>query len=164
MLNLRISLLPFGGNFDPAITLGAGVNYKQKGNFALFQTVQVTGYSTQMIGNGLTLTSSLGYRYSLPFGIFGEVLAGLGASAFYPSIEAFTRNEEGIYTADNHLHLRGVFPIDLQVGYMKGRIGMYVKYRYMFMGPYTTVLIVPLLPVSHIGIGIRYGLNKNIGQ
>lgn len=155
----------FGNNFDPSITLGAGLDHWNKGSSSLLQNLQLTGYATPMIGNGITLTTSFGYRYHHSSGIFGEVLAGLGATAFYPSMETFTRNEEGIYMADNHLHVLGLFPLDFQAGYMKGRIGVYVKYRYMLMGPYTTVLLdAPLLPVSHIGIGIRYNLNIKTEQ
>jgi hypothetical protein len=154
-----------GNHFDPSLTFGAGLDHWNKGLSSLFQNLQFTGYATPMIGNGITVSSSIGYRYQHSSGIFGEALAGLGASVFYPSMETFTRNEDGIYTADNHLHIRGLFPLDFQVGYMKGRLGIYIKYRYMLIGPYTDVLLdSPILPASHIGIGMRYGLNKKNEQ
>src|SRR6056297_2119326 len=53
----------FGNNLDPAITLGGGINYRQKENSAFFQTLQVTGFSTRIIGDGLNLTTSFGYRF-----------------------------------------------------------------------------------------------------
>lgn len=146
----------FGDNFDPAVTLGYGLDYKQKGNLTLFQTFQITGYSSYFIGNGITLTSSLGYRYSHHSGIFGEAMTGLGTSAFFPSKETFAQNEDHIYEPVNPLIIRATLPFDFVLGYTTGRFAVYLKYRYMFLGPYTDVYMVPFIAVSQTGIGIRY--------
>lgn len=152
---------PFGNHFDPALTLGVGLDHWNKGISSLFQNLQFTSYTTPMMGNGITLSSSFGYRYRHSSGIFGESMLGLGATVFLPSMETYSMNEDEIFTTDHHLHIVGVLPIDLQVGYMKGRLGIYIKYRYMLLVPYTDVLLdVPLFPTSQVGIGLRMKIEQ----
>jgi hypothetical protein len=147
---------PFGYNFDPAVTVGAGLEYKQKGNFTLFQTAQITGYKTPFIGRGMTLTSSFGYSYGKSTGFFGEAMIGLGATAFFPSRETFTQDENNVYTHSTPLHVNAAVPVDLVLGYAAGTVSFYLKYRYMVIGPYTEVM--PVVPNALIGLGIRYHL------
>lgn len=150
------SLKFYGDYFDPVATFGAGVNYRQIDKIALFQTFQASWYTTRFTGSGVSLMSSLGYRYEHTSGILGEALLGLGASAFFPSRETFAQNEDGIYTPVNPLLLRACLPIDLHLGYRIVNFSFYLKYRYMITGPYTDVLFVPLIGFSETGIGIRY--------
>ena len=150
---------PFGNNFDPAVTLGGGLNYRQKGNVTLFQTVQVSAYSTTMVGNGLTLTSSFGYRYSHSSGFFGEAMAGLGPTLFFFSRQIYTMDEEREYVPSNPLHINAVLPLDFLIGYGSGKLSLYIKYRYMVTGPFTSAM--PVLPNSLLGMGIRYNINKS---
>lgn len=147
---------PFGYNFDPAVTVGGGLEYKQNGHITLFQTVQATGYKTPFVGRGMTLTSSLGYRYGTSSGFFGEAMAGLGATAFFPSREAFTQDENNVYVHSTPLHVNAAIPVDLALGYTTGAVSICLKYRYMVIGPYTRVM--PVLPNALFGIGIRYHL------
>ncbi|MFC2079919.1 hypothetical protein ACFLRQ_00430 [Bacteroidota bacterium] len=153
---------PFGCNFDPAITLGAGMDYKQKGNLTLFQTLQLTGYSTPITGQGFHLTSSFGYRYDHSSGLFGEGMLGLGTSLFFSSRQVYTQDDNGEYAAANPLHIVAALPLDLIIGYGKGKLSVYVKYRYMAIGPYTEVLTV--LPSSLLGLGVRYYLTEQVNN
>lgn len=152
------SLKVFGNSFDPSITFGFGADYKQKGNFILFQTYQLTGYKTLFVGNGVTLTSSFGYRYGNTSGFFGEAMAGLGATAFLPSRETFAQNDNGDYVSVNPLIVRAALPFDLLLGYRFNKLVFYLQYRYMIIGPYTDILFVPVLGVTQTGIGVRYSL------
>ncbi|MDF1573245.1 MAG: hypothetical protein P1P82_16675 [Bacteroidales bacterium] len=149
---------PFGNNLDPAVTLGGGIDYKQKGNFTLFQTAQVTGYATRLIGNGVTLTSSIGYRYGLLSGLCGEATVGLGTSVFYSSREIFTMDENGSYSTAIPLNAVAVLPVDLLVGYGGDRVSIYLKYRYMIVAPYTSAM--PVLPMSLLGAGVRFSIRS----
>lgn len=147
---------PFGNSFDPAVTLGGGLEYRQKGNYTLFQTGQATGYKTRFIGRGMTLTTSLGYRYGKSKGIFGEAMIGLGTTVFFPSRETFTQDENDVYTHATPLHVIAALPVDLALGYGTGSISFNLKYRYMMIGPYTEIM--PVVPNSLVGLGIRYHL------
>ncbi len=146
----------FGNNFDPAVTLGGGLDYKQKGNFTLFQTAQFTGYATRLIGNGVTLTSSIGYRYGLSSDLFGEATVGLGTSVFYSSREIFTMDENGSYSTAIPLNAVAVLPLNLLVGYGGDRVSIYMKYRYVIVAPYTSAM--PILPMSLLGVGVRFSI------
>ena len=155
-----VSLTPFykvfGSSIDPAVTLGGGIEYFQKSNSTIFQVVQATGYSTQMIGNGLTLSTSIAYRYSLQSGLFAEIMLGLGGSGFFPSKETFSLDENDQYSAVKPFHSTLGVPIDLLAGYRKGAYSFYLKYWYMVEGTYTDIL--PMLPTSLTGFGVRYTL------
>lgn len=147
---------PFGGNFDPALTVGAGINYKQKGSLTFFQTFQLTGYSARIIGDGLNLTTSIGYRFHHASGILGEFSLGAGASLFYSGWQTFSLDEDGTYKEVVPLHVIATVPADLLIGYGTGRIAVYLKYRYMVQAPYASAM--PVLPTSVTGIGVRYNL------
>ncbi len=148
----------FGNHLDPAVTLGAGINYRNKKNRTFFQTLQLTGYSTLITGNGVTLTTSFGYRYGKPTGIFAEGMFGIGGSLFFPSRESFSQDADGTYVPVQPLHAVAALPIDILVGYDIGSVALYLKYRYMMIGPYAEAL--PVVPHSLIGIGIRYNAFK----
>jgi hypothetical protein len=149
---------PFGGNFDPAVTIGAGIDYRQKKNLMRFQTLQLTGFKTPVAGQGFHLTSSFGYRYKHTTGLFGEAMLGLGASFFLSSRQVYTQDQNGDYTAANPLHIVAAVPLDLLLGYAKGKLSVYLKYRYMVIGPYTEIL--PVLPNSLLGLGARYNISE----
>jgi hypothetical protein len=146
----------FGGNFDPAFTIGAGIDYRKKKNLMRFQTLQLTGFKTPVAGQGFHFTSSFGYRYKHTSGLFGEATLGLGASFFQSSRQEYTQDENGDYTAANPLHIVAAVPLDLLLGYGKGKLSVYLKYRYMVIGPYTEIL--PVLPNSLLGLGARYNI------
>lgn len=150
----------FGNNFDPAITIGAGIDYKQSDKFTLLQTFQLTGYSSYLTGKGITMTSSLGYRYNPYSGFFGEALAGLGATVFMPSRQTYSQNEDGKYIPVNSPIIRATLPVDLILGYRIGSFALYLQYRYMFITPYTDLYWIPVTAVSHVGIGMRYTLSN----
>ncbi|MFC2079923.1 hypothetical protein ACFLRQ_00450 [Bacteroidota bacterium] len=163
-VSLYPSLKFFGNSFDPSVTVGGGIDYKQKGNFTSFQTFQLTGFKTRFTGNGATLTSSFGYRYGLASGFFGEVMAGLGSTAFFPSRETFAQNEDGDYVQVNPLIVRAALPLDIVIGYKSGNYAFYLQYKYMLIAPYTDILFVPMLGVSQTGVGIRYTINHFVGE
>lgn len=157
-----VSLTPFykvfGSSFDPSVTLGGGMEYFQRGNSTIFQVVQISTFSTKMIGNGLTATTSIAYRYGLKSGLFAEVMLGLGGSGFLPSRETFSLDENNEYTASKPFHLIIGVPFDMLAGYQRGHYSLYIKYRYMVEGTYTDIL--PMLPTSLIGFGVRYTLGR----
>ncbi len=146
----------FGNNFDPAVTLGWGIEYSKKGNSVLFQTVEINGYRTEYVIQGASLISSFGYGYHHGSGIFGETSLGIGAGGFTLTRETFTLNDEDVYTASKPLNFAASIPFDLRLGYDAGRISIYLSYRYVLMGPYADNL--PLLPLSLTGVGLRYDL------
>ena len=147
----------YGYQYDPAVSLGAGLDHRQKNKKVLFQTVQLTGYSTEIIGKGVTLTTSFGYRFGKASGLFAEGMLGIGASLFKPSRESFSQNEDGIYVPVYSLHMVAALPIDILLGYSIGKYAFVLKYRYMIIGPYAEAM--PAAPVSLIGIGARYNLS-----
>ena len=149
----------FGSHFDPAVTVGAGMNYRQKMNRTFFQTIQLTGYTTEITGNGVTLTTNIGYRYGRSSGLFAEGMIGIGGSAFFPSRESFSQDTDGAYIPVKPLHAAAALPIDLILGYGSGTFAIYMKYRFMVIGPYAEAL--PVVPHSIIGIGIRYNVTQN---
>jgi len=146
----------FGGTFDPALTLGWGINYKEKANSAFFQTVQLTGYTTVITGQGFNLTTSIGYRYRHSSGIFAEGLLGVGASLFFPVRETFLLDETGTYIRANPIRIISSVPVDLLLGYRIKNYSFYLKYRYMMQGPYSETM--PALPTSLTGVGMRYDI------
>ena len=150
---------PFGGHFDPAVTLGAGMDYRQKKNRTLFQTAQGTWYSTEMIGRGVTLSTSFGYRYGKTSGLFAEGMLGLGTSLFFSPRQTYIQDESGEYEPANPLHVVAALPIDLVIGYGSVNLSIYAKYRYMIIGPITEIM--PVLPNAQLGIGMRYTINNN---
>ncbi len=150
---------PFGGNFDPALTIGGGIDYRQKGNLTLFQTAELTGYKTLIAGQGIHLNSSLGYRYNLSSGLFGEGMLGLGTSLFFSSRQSYTLDGNRVYEPGYPLHIVAALPLDLRVGYGTGKISFYIKYRYMLIAPYTESM--PVIPNSLIGIGVRYNVSES---
>lgn len=143
----------FGSSLDPALTLGGGIDYFQRGKSSVFQVAEVTAYSTKMVGNGLTLSTSLGYRFTTGKGFFTELMLGLGGSGFFPSRETFSLNDAGEYQELKPFHRLFGVPIDLAAGYKVRDYSVYLKYRFMIEGNYTDIL--PLLPTSLIGCGIR---------
>lgn len=149
---------PFGGNFDPALSLGYGFDLKAKEHSAKFLAFQLTGYKTALIGQGFNLTSSYGYRYTKS-GLLAEASIGLGVVAYFDVRETFTHNDEGIYTSANPIHFAASFPVDILAGYDFGSVSLYIKFRYMVIGPYTEVM--PVLPNSLLGLGIRYNINSS---
>lgn len=146
----------FGNNFDPVFALGAGWEYWKKGNSVLFQTVQLTGYRSEYVIQGVNLTTSIGYGYHHGSGVFGELMAGVGGGGFTMSRETFVLNDEDVYTASRPLNFAAAIPFDFRVGYSTGKIAFYLKYTYLLMGPYVDNL--PLLPLSHTGVGLRFDL------
>lgn len=150
---------PFGGNFDPALSLGYGFDYKGKEHSATFQTIQMTWYKTAFIGQGINLTSSYGYRYKHKTGILGEASIGLGLTAYFSSRESFTQNEEGIYVSANPIHFAASLPVNILAGYTFGSVSLYIKFRYLAIGPYTEVM--PVLPNSLLGLGLRFNINSS---
>lgn len=148
----------FGDSYDPALTLGAGMEYGSKGNSTLFQTVQLTGYTTWVIGKGFNLSSSIGYRYRHSSGLFGEAMLGLGASAFFSSRQSFSQDEDGAYVPVYPIHVLASLPADLIIGYGGGKLDVYLKYRYMLEGPYPENIGMFIVPTSLISIGIRYNI------
>jgi hypothetical protein len=149
----------FGNNFDPAVILGGGINYRQKEHSAFFQTLQLTGFSTRLIGDGLNLTTSIGYRYCHTSGIFAEGMLGIGASIFYSARKTYSPDEEGNFLPVFPIHGLSSVPADLVLGYGKSRYAFYIKYRYMMQGPYNSTM--PALPTSLLGLGLRYNINAD---
>ncbi len=147
----------FGDSYDPAVTIGAGMEYGGKGSTTLFQTVQLAGYTTWVTGRGCNLSTSIGYRYRHSSGLFGEAMIGLGASVFFSSRQSFSQDEDGAYVPVYPLHVLASLPADLLIGYGSGKIDVYLKYRFMFEGPYPET-IMTIVPTSLIGIGIRYNI------
>lgn len=147
----------FGNSFDPAVTLGGGINYRQKGNSAFFQTLQLTGFSTRFVGDGLNLTTSIGYRFIHSSGVFAEGMLGVGGSIFYSARKTYSVNEDGDFVSVFPLHGLSSVPADLVIGYGKSRYRFYIKYRYMMQGPYNSTM--PALPTSLLGLGLRYNIN-----
>ncbi|MFC2079917.1 hypothetical protein ACFLRQ_00420 [Bacteroidota bacterium] len=148
----------FGQSYDPSITLGAGMDYRQKGNLTLFQTLQLTGYTTWVTGKGCNVTTSIGYRYSHSSGLFGEAMIGFGTSAFLSSRQSFSQDEDGSYVPAYPLHVLASMPVDFVIGYGSGRLSFYLKYRYMMEGPYPKTIDMIIVPTSLIGIGVRYNI------
>lgn len=146
----------FGSNFDPAITLGGGLEYRKKEKTALFQTLQLTGFSTRIIGDGLNLTTSIGYRYAHGSGLFGEAMVGAGFSVFYSARQTFSVNDDGNFEEVLPIHFITSVPADILLGYDTGTVALYLKYRYMIQGPYTGAM--PALPTSLLGLGLRFNL------
>ena len=147
----------FGHHFDPAITVGGGIDYWGRRNLTIFQTAQLTGYKTPLFGNGLILTTSAGCRYAHSSGLFGEGLFGIGTTAFFSSRQTFMQDEAGDYQPANPLRINATAPVlDVQLGYAKGSYAFYLKLRYMGVFPYTERFM--MWPVSQLGIGIRYNL------
>lgn len=146
---------PFGSNFDPAVTLGGGIEYKHKGSITLFQTAELTGYRTFIAGQGFHLTSSIGYRYGHSSGLFGEAMLGLGTSLFFSSRQSYTLDGDE-YEPAYPLHIVAALPLDLRIGYGFGKISFYIKYRYMVIAPYTKSL--PVIPNSLLGLGVRFNV------
>lgn len=149
----------FGNYFDPVVTLGMGWEYLHKGSSVLFQTVQLTGYRSEYVIQGVNLTTSIGYGYHHGSGLFGELMAGLGGGGFTMSRETFVLNDEDVYTASRPLNFAAAIPFDFRVGYSTGKIAFYLKYTYLLMGPYVDNL--PLLPLSHTGVGLRFNLQTS---
>lgn len=149
---------PFGSNFDPAFTLGGGIDYRQKSNLTLFQTVQLTGYKTFIAGQGIHITSSFGYRYNHSSGLFGEVMLGLGTSMFFSSRQSYTLDENHEYEPTYPLHIVAALPLDMLIGYKNGKVSIFIKYRYMVEAPYTESM--PILPTSLLGLGLRYNISE----
>jgi len=150
---------PFGSNFDPALTLGGGIEYREKKKTMLFQTAQLTGYTTEIMGQGFNLTTSIGYQYNLSSGIFAEGLLGVGASFFFPVRETFVQDDNDNYVAAKPIRFISSVPMDIILGYKTGKYSLYLKYRYMMQGPYTEIM--PALPTSLTGIGIRYNIQSS---
>jgi len=157
-----ITLYPFtrigGSTFDPVVTLGGGIDYKQKRHSILFQTFQLSGYSDGFSSVGWNISSSIGYRFPNNSGFFGEVMAGICASAFFSEKATFIQEDDGRYVQANPVHIVGGIPFDFLIGYSKGKYSFYIKYRYMAEGPLSENL--PVLSTSTIGIGIRYTLTS----
>jgi hypothetical protein len=84
-------------------------------------------------------------------------MAGLGTSLFYSTRQTYVQDENGQYTEADPLHFIAALPIDLVLGYGTGKLSVYARYRYMLIGPYTEIL--PAVPNSLLGLGIRYTFN-----
>lgn len=149
----------FGNNFDPVVTIGMGWEYWEKGNSVLFQTAQFAGYRFEYVIQGLNITTSLGYGYHHGSGLFGELMAGLGGGGFTMSRETFVLNDDNVYTPGRALNFAAAIPFDFRLGYHTGNVSFYLNYTYLLMGPYVENL--PLLPLSHTGLGLRYDLKSS---
>lgn len=148
----------FGYHFDPAISVGGGIDYWERQNLTIFQTVQLTGYMTPLFGNGLILTTSAGCRYAHSSGLFGEGLVGIGTTAFFSSRQTFMQDEAGDYQPANPLRINAAAPVlDVHLGYGKGSYSFYAAFRLMGVFPYTDRFT--MWPVSQLGIGLRYNLH-----
>lgn len=122
----------------------------------LFKTVQLTGYRSEYVIQGVNLTTSIGYGYHHGSGIFGELMAGVGGGGFTMSRETFVLNDENVYIRSRPLNFAVAIPFDFRLGYHTGSVTFYLKYTYLLMGPYVDNF--PLLPLSHTGLGLRFVL------
>ncbi|MDF1573250.1 MAG: hypothetical protein P1P82_16700 [Bacteroidales bacterium] len=148
----------FGYHFDPAITVGGGIDYWGRRNLTIFQTAQLTRYKTPLFGNGLILTTSAGCRYAHSSGLFGEGMVGIGTTAFFSSRQTFMQDEAGDYKPANPLRINAAAPaLDVHLGYAKGSYAFYLQFRCMGVFPYTGRFMI--WPVSQLGIGLRYNLH-----
>lgn len=146
----------FGSNFDPAITIGGEHELYKKGSTTVFHNLEGTWYSHALTGGGLSLSSSIGVRPKISSGLYSELALGLIGSGFISGRETFVLNDDGRYEQSTPLHFVFGVPIDLSLGYDFGRYSVYCRYRYQVEGKYTGIL--PMIPSSMLGIGLRYGI------
>ncbi len=157
-----VSLYPFYKTFSvglaPAITIAIDreLSYPLKSN--LINSLELTWYNHKMIGAGLTFISNIGYKYQLNNGLHIEPKIGAGYNVFYPARELFVLNELGEYESKNILHFTFAGSVGLGIGYQVGRIAIYTQYSYMIERKYNGIL--PFLPTSLLGVGIKYQISS----
>lgn len=145
----------FGSNFDPAVTFGGEFDHIENEKSTIFQNVEGTAYSHALTGGGLSLSTSLGYRYQIYGGLFAEGMLGLMGSGFVSGRESFSLNDSsGEYERVTPMHWTFGVPIDMGVGYEVGKYSFYLRYRYELQGRYADIL--PIIPSSYMSLGFRY--------
>ncbi len=158
-----VSLTPFykplGSHFDPALTIGGELHHLNTQKSTVFHQVETTLFSHALTGSGIALSTSIGYRVKLPLGIFTDISIGLSGSAFISGRESFSLTESGVYERRMPVHALIGVPIDLGLGYSFDKLAIYVRYRYQVEGNYTDIL--PVLPGSLLGIGVRQTITQN---
>ena len=161
--NKTVSLYPFykifSGKIKPAFTIGGEIEHRSNQKSVLFQNAELTFYSHEMIGSGITLSTNLGYCYQTDFGLYADASLGIGTSIYSPARQNYVLDENGEYALrKNPIFIMLSVPTDLSLGYQANKLSFYLKYRYTLEGKFIGIL--PIIPTQLLSIGIKFKIDN----
>jgi len=146
----------------PGASAGTEYVYKQGNWGQIHQTGNLGFFTNSVVGTGLFLQSDFGYRYTAPFGLFGEVSAGAGYVHQFSPRQGYELDENGQYVEVSDYGKPGVslgfstslgFDMGKPLG-LRGSVAPFIRYQWFIQAPYVSELSVA--PQSLLHAGIRF--------
>ncbi|MBN2379969.1 hypothetical protein JXM67_09240 [candidate division WOR-3 bacterium] len=159
--------LPFGKPFrmDPLYPgLSAGTEYVYKeGNWGqIHQTGNLGFYVNTVTGTGIFLQTDFGYRYTAPFGLFGEASVGAGYMHQFSPRQGFELDSNGEYVEALDYGRPGATlgfgtALGFEIGkilHLRGPVAPFIRYQWFIQVPYLPDLEAG--PQSLLHAGVRF--------
>jgi hypothetical protein len=151
----------------PGLLIGAEYYYRKSRSDQLVQTVNLAGYLHHGFENGLFLNTDFGYRHSIPLGITGEILLGIGYLHTFSDNYVFEQNEDGRYVKTaNRGNPRFMADASIGLGYdfsMKTRLPIqpYLRYSFFMEMPWAKGFDSFLMAHTALQIGCLFPIALN---
>jgi hypothetical protein len=165
--------LPFGKPFrmDPLYPGAlAGTEYVyREGNWGqIYQTGNLGFFANSVVGTGIFLQSDFGYRYTAPFGLFGEASVGAGYIHQFSPRQGFELDSNGEYVEARDYGRPGAtlgfstaFGFDLgKVLGLRGPVAPFIRYQWFVQMPYLPDLAAGPQSLLHAGIRFSFWGHK----
>jgi hypothetical protein len=160
--------MPFNGiilnPIHPGFSLGTEYHYTEGRLGCLFQSIHAGYYFNKYNARALFIKTEIGYRYTVKFGLFGDVTLGTGyLHSFHPT-EVYKLNAQGKYEkAKDKGKGAVIFLISLGIGYdfsqkVEWPVSVFFRYQPYCQTPYN--LKTSVLPQSMVHIGVRVSFVK----
>lgn len=144
----QASSMPFNSTIlktlHPGFSLGTEYLHKDGLSGDITQSLTMGYYDNKYMARAFFLYTAGGYRYTLPFGLFGDITLGLGYQlSFHPS-EVYKLNADGEYEKVNSPG-RSAFLIlgSIGIGYDFGKkigwpLDFFIRYQPYVQTPFST--------------------------
>lgn len=126
----------------PGVSLGTEYAYKEGRLGMLYQNINAGYYYNEFIAKAFFLQTSLGYRYTAGFGLFGDITLGIGYHLSFHPGKVFKLNEQGEYErAKSPGRSAMMVSSSLGIGYDFNRkaglpMSLFIRYQPFFQTPY----------------------------
>lgn len=149
------------GPLHPGFSVGTEYYYTQGHRGQIFQNLNAGYFFNKYNAKALFLETSAGYRYTLGFGLFGDLALGLGYLHSFHPVEVYTLNSQGEYErAKDKGKSAVIFPVVLGLGYDFSRklgwpLNLFFRYQIILQTPYNQDSSIMGHSMLHIGIRIH---------
>ena len=158
--------MPFDGivlkPLHPGFSLGTEYGFTEGRLGRIYQSLHTGYYFNEYNARALFLKTGLGYRYTLGFGLFGDLSLGLGYLHSFHPVEIFAQNAQGEYErVKDHGKASVIFFLTMGMGFDFSRVTNWPVSLFLRFQPYIQTPYNPessILPQSMVHLGIRVQL------